>query len=56
MSSTLTEYGAKVCVNVVPSPVTFGVTGTIFVGSVIELVSRGLAASGDERAFAFKGE
>ena len=42
--STVSEYGGKVRVKLVPRPSTAAVTGTILVGSVMELVSVGLAA------------
>ena len=40
-SSTLTEYGGNDRVKSEPSPETFAITGTILVGSVMELVSSG---------------
>src|ERR1035437_4231394 len=40
----VSEYAGKVRVKLVPRPSTLDVTGTIFVGSVIELVSVALAA------------
>src|ERR1035437_10018155 len=42
--NTVREYGGNVRVKLVPRPSTLEVTGTIFVGSVIELVSVALAA------------
>src|SRR5450759_760852 len=41
---TVREYGGKVRVKLVPRPSTLEVTGTIFVGSVMELVSAGAPA------------
>src|SRR5437773_607976 len=41
--STVREYGGKVRVKLVPRPSTEAVTGTILVGSAMELVSVGLA-------------
>ena len=40
-SSTLTEYGGNDRVKSEPRPETFTITGTILVGSVMELVSSG---------------
>ena len=41
-SRIVTEYGGTLFVKSLPNPLTFALTGTIFVGSVMEFVSLGL--------------